>query len=135
LNKYERFWNFFSDHQENFFHQLEEHVDDYILLIQEQLEMVNEHLAFEISELLDSNKREFIISADGMQCAFEDVLLLGEYQRDYQHWIITLFRQPEHTSKHSIELDDLVLSYDDIFYLNLQESSFFKDIDNIVSGG
>lgn len=116
MNKYEEFWNWFNQYQEDIHNNVEEKMEHYVPLIQEKLSIVNENLAFEISEVLYDNTREFIISADGIYSAFSDVLELSKSCFELSNWKIVPYRQPEEVVWHSVELDQLTLTYDDIFF-------------------
>jgi hypothetical protein len=116
MNKYELFWEWFLLHEEEYFLNIENNMEDLVPQLQEKLWKINDNLAFEISELLENNTREFIISADGIYSAFKDVEQLYDYRLDLSKWRIVPFRPREEVITHSIELDGLTVSYDDIFF-------------------
>ncbi len=116
MNKYQKFWEWFTEFEEDIYFNVEQKVEEYVPLIQEKLFDINENLAFEISEVLEDKTRQFIISADGIYSAFDDVLKLSNCDLDLSKWKIIPFRQSEEVTWHSVELDGLTLSYDEIYF-------------------
>lgn len=116
MDKYNEFWKWFVSIEEVLYKNIEVKADYYVPLIQEKLELIHEDLAFEISEILENQKREFILSADGIYQAFDAVIDLYETRPQMNRFDIVKFRQKEGVLQHSIELDGLTLSYDDIFF-------------------
>lgn len=137
MNKYEKFWKWFSENEETYYYKIEEDMDYLVPLLQEKLVDINENLAFEISEVLDDSTREFIISADGIYSAFNDVLELYSFRLDLLKWKIVSFRAREEVISHSVELDGLKLSYEDVSYVYEMENSkinveiYINNYDNI----
>lgn len=114
--------------EEPLYKNVETKMEYYVPLIQENLASINEDLAFEISEVLESGKREFIISADGIYTAFDSVIDLYETRPTMNRFDVVKFRQKEGVLKHSIELDGLQLSYDDIFFTFERGDEFELDV-------
>lgn len=137
MNKYQAFWTWFKENEKEYFLNIEKDMGNLVPLLQEKLWEINEDLAFEISEVLDDNSREFIISADGIYSAFDDVLQLYSYRLDLSKWKIVPFRAREEVTSHSVELDGLTLSYEDIsFAYKIEENKisitvYIKNYDNV----
>ncbi|MBP1081517.1 MULTISPECIES: hypothetical protein [Bacillus] len=72
------FWNWFEKNSEDYFQLKESRYESLFNKLHSQLSKINPDLVFEFSAELDSGKREFIISADGIVAAFPDVIRLVE---------------------------------------------------------
>ena len=80
------------------------------------------------------DKRNFVISADGIYTLFDVVLDLVNGAPPYQRWNIIAFRPRLHQRNQVIELDGISLDYDDI-YFRFQESSYNKlNLDVYIRG-
>lgn len=137
MNKYEKFWKWFRENEETYYYKIEEDMEYLVPLLQEKLVEINENMTFEISEVLGDSTRDFIISADGIFSAFNDVLELYSFRLDLSKWTICSFRAREEVISHSVELDGLKLSYEDISYeYDLENSKiniqvYIKGYDNL----
>jgi len=61
-------------------------------------------------------QREFVISANGIKSAFSDVIELVKYSPDLDRWQIIPFRQRKDVSDLEIQLDDMILTPNDISF-------------------
>ncbi len=120
MDKYKKFWEWFFTIENDVYKHIEQKAETYVPLIDERLKQIHADLVFEISEQLD-NYRQFIISADGMARAFDDVFKLKEAFPGHSNWEVIALRQREHTLQHHVELDGLTLGYEDIFFSEKQE--------------
>ena len=82
-----------------------------------QISKINEDLSFEFSAELVEGKREFIISADGILSAFQDVINLVEQAPPLDGFKIIAFRQKgDIQDLPSIEFEDITLAPDHVFF-------------------
>ncbi len=109
----DRFWAWFVEHEDAIFNfELDqERIFD---SIQANLQRVHNSLVFEISRVVDG-KREFVISADGIQEAFPFVESTGSKAPNLERWKIVKFR-PRLGTGFIIEMGDLKLGSDDISF-------------------
>lgn len=119
-NKVEAFWQWFSDNEENYFELMEEQREELFDLLHRKLKKVNKHLAFEFSSEPESGKREFIISADGMVEAFEEVFDLHEMAPELERFTVIPFRQAS-DEEFTINWGDMELTRDDVYYTALKD--------------
>ncbi|ANU15155.1 hypothetical protein BBI08_15445 [Planococcus halocryophilus] len=82
--------------------------------LEKKLQKVNKHLAFEMGDIRKDGKREFIISADGMVEAFDDVIELVKHAPTLSAFDITAFRQQQ-AEEVTVEYGDIELGWDDLF--------------------
>lgn len=123
-NKVAAFWDWFTDNEEAYFELDDSGRDKLFNQLEKKLHKVNRHLAFEFGESLVAGKREFIISADGVVEAFDDVIDLVDNAPSLSNFDIIGFRQP-HDEEFSIVYGDIELAWDDIF------CTFEKDSDEV----
>jgi len=90
-NKYKEFWLWFKNKSNEIFN-FENNEDNILDKLHYELHKINENLTFEFSPI-NNNKREFIISADGIREAFNDVEKLFETKPLLDKWEIIKFRQ------------------------------------------
>ncbi|MCF7925565.1 MAG: hypothetical protein K9L26_03430 [Candidatus Izimaplasma sp.] len=129
MNKYKQFWEWFLTHEIKFYNDIETKAEIYVPLIDKRLKTIQQDLVFEISELLSDQKREFIISADGMARAFDDVFKLKNAFPGHPRWYITALRQREKNNQHHVEIDSLTLGYEDIFFIeHLSDKGIILDV-------
>lgn len=114
-DKVAAFWEWFADNKETYF-ELDDSAGRSKIFsqLEKKLHRVNRHLAFELSELLVDGKREFIISADGMVEAFDDVIDLVDGAPDLPLFTIIAFRQQQEEEV-SIAYGEIELAWEDIF--------------------
>ncbi|MDJ0331855.1 hypothetical protein [Planococcus sp. S3-L1] len=113
-NKVAAFWEWFADNKEVYSRLDESSRSKLLNQLEKKLHKVNKHLAFELSELLINDKRQFIISADGMVEAFDDVIDLVGQAPEFESFTIIAFRQRQ-DEEVSIEYGDIKLAWEDIF--------------------
>ncbi|MGH2318721.1 hypothetical protein ACRC6Q_13185 [Planococcus sp. SE5232] len=121
-NKVAAFWEWFADNKEAFFELGDSGRGKLFSQLEKKLQKVNRHLAFELSEILVDGKREFVISADGMVEAFDDVIDLVGQAPELDSFDIIAFRQKQ-DEEVSIEYGDIELAWDDIFCTFEKESN------------
>lgn len=113
-NKVAAFWEWFADNKEVYMELEDSSRGKLFNQLEKKLHKVNRHLAFEFSEDLDAGKREFVISADGVVEAFDDVIELVDNAPALDGFRIIGFRQP-HDEEFSVVYGDVELTWDDIF--------------------
>jgi hypothetical protein len=116
--KYNSFWKWFKSNSQLIFN-FEKAQEEVFDLLGNELNKVDENLTFEFGPITD-NKREFIISADGIRESFDSVEKLYESHPELPEWIIIKFR-PRRGINYAIKIDDITISPEDIYY------SLFKD--------
>src|SRR5437867_1052929 len=87
-----RFWNWFQAHDSALF-AVKTGSEPICGELSEELHRVHPALTFEFGPV-DSGRREFVLSADGIRDAFPAVLALGRTAPALAHWTITQFRPP-----------------------------------------
>ncbi|ANU12062.1 hypothetical protein BBH88_18260 [Planococcus antarcticus DSM 14505] len=114
-NRVAAFWGWFIDNKEAYFELNEFGRDKLFSQLEKKLHKVNRHLAFEFGESLVAGKREFIVSADGVVEAFEDVIELVGNAPVLNNFDLIGFRQP-HNEEFSVAYGDIELTWGDIFF-------------------
>jgi len=128
------FWDWFSLVEEDIYNNIEKHPDEFAYDIKEHLKEIHPHIEFEISFEIVDEKRNFVISADGIFNLFDVVLNLVNSAPYYKRWNIVAFRPRLHQKNQVIELDGVSLDYDDIYFL-YQESDYNKlNLDVYIRG-
>ena len=109
----ERFWQWFVAHSDKLLHfELDqETIFDELI---DQLRLVHTDLTFEFGPL-ENEKREFIISADGIQEGFPAVQSLASSAPLLNHWTIIPFRPPR-SLDFTLQIGDYYLSPKDIWF-------------------
>lgn len=122
------FWNWFEKNSEDYFQLKESRYESLFNNLHSQLSKINPDLVFEFSAELDSGKREFIISADGIVSAFPDVIRLVEAAPELKNFNIIAFRQ--RGNEDEIQFNDVELNIDDMFftYKNDQQNNLVNVI-------
>jgi hypothetical protein len=110
------FWDWFSIVERDIYENIESTPDVFALDIKNHLNEVNGNLEFEISFDMTDNKRNFVISADGIYELFDLVLELVNGAPEYERWNIVAFRPRLKQRNQVIELEGVTLDYDDIFF-------------------
>jgi hypothetical protein len=90
-NKYKEFWLWFKNKSDDIFN-FESNTDKILDKLHHELHKINENLTFEFGPIIN-NKRIFIISADGIKEAFNDVETLFVNKPLLDKWEIIKFRQ------------------------------------------
>ncbi len=128
---YNLFWKWFLEHEDKFFHYEQYHTD----LLEETLEKLKDihpNLVFEIGPEIDG-KRELIISSNGLKEGFASVIELTKEAPELDRWIVVPFRQRKANLDIQIELEDIVLSPEDIFF-TYDDSDKKVNIDLYIAG-
>lgn len=111
---YNSFWKWFLEREDKFYHYEQHHSD----LLEEALSLlknINPDLVFEIGPEYDG-RREIIISANGLKEGFTSVIELAHSAPDLDRWIVTPFRQRKKDLDIEIQIEDITLSPEDIFF-------------------
>ncbi|MDR3110411.1 MAG: hypothetical protein LBU65_12135 [Planctomycetaceae bacterium] len=119
-NKYAEFWKWFENNSEmvfNFENDMEKTFD----LLGNELKKIDENLTFEFGPI-ENNKREFIVSADGIKDSFGEVEKLYNQKPELEKWTIIKFR-PRRNGSYSIKIDNISLSPDDVYFKLFQDDS------------
>lgn len=114
-NKYEVFWNWFTENEETYFQLDEDNLEKNMNQLYSRLQKMNKDFAYEFSHELIDGKREFILSADGMVESFDDVMELYESAPELEKFELIAFRQPS-DSEVKIDFGDITLTRDDVYF-------------------
>ena len=109
------FWEWFSKHNATYYTDLETDRDNLFAQLSKQLKKIDDTLTFEFSPVLETGKREFIISADGIKKTFPAVQKLVEAAPAIDKWDIIAFRQP-HKELTVITLGDFTFDFKDAYF-------------------
>ncbi len=113
-SKEKRFWKWFLEHEDEFFH-FEHNQEKLFNPTLVKLQDIQPDLVFEIGPELDG-KREFIISANGLKEGFSSVIEVIKASPETDRWIIIPFRQRKKNLDIEIQLGDLTLGVEDLFF-------------------
>ncbi len=113
------FWIWFQENEKKIFY-FETNQDQVFDEIRTNLHKVNPNLTFEISRVLPSGKREFVISADGIKSAFPAVEFLYKQAPILERWAWVKFRPRMSIKDVGIEMDGKKISTKDVNYLLLK---------------
>lgn len=114
-NKFESFWEWFQENEETYFEFARATREKEMNRLFKRLQKVNKHLAYEFSDELIDGKREFIISAEGITDAFDDVLELFGAAPELERFEIIPFRQPS-SEGIAISYGNVDVTWDDVFF-------------------
>lgn len=114
--KYDEFWEWFVENEDFIFDNIEENGTEIATMIQSELVKVHKDLQFEIPFVIVNEKRDMIISADGVQRVFEEVVELHDAAPEFRLWNIIPFRPRTYQEDQTIEMEGITLSYDDIYF-------------------
>ena len=89
--------------------------------LEKKLHKVNKELVFKFSAELVNGKREFIISADGLEEAFPSVIELVDRAPELKGFNIIAFRQPSQ-EEYSVSIDDISLTSEQVYFDYLYNS-------------
>ncbi len=131
--KYDDFWAWFKENEKNIWLNIEKDSDEIVREIDRQIKMINDDIAFEIYFEINDGKRDFVISADGIKDIFPEVLKLKDKAPKFHRWNIIAFRPRTNQKDQCIEIDNLCLDYDKIFFKHNFNSIPF-DIDVYIKG-
>lgn len=113
-NPEQTFWHWFSQNSDRLFY-FELHQEELLPEALEKIQNVHHDLVFEIGPEIDG-KRDFIISANGLKEAFPAVIELSKAAPIYDSWNIVPFRQRKEDADLEIEIEDIILSPEDILF-------------------
>ena len=109
---YKNFWKWFQQEEDKlFFYEANE--KELLPQTLAELQKINKELVFEIGPDTEG-QREFFISANGMKNAFSEVIELVKFAPDLDRWQIVPFRQRKDVSDLEIQLEDIILTPNDI---------------------
>lgn len=109
---YEEFWNWFCDHTDDF-SQIRTGKEPVCKELHANLDKVKRGLTFAFGHL-ESDLKEFVVSADGIVSLFEDVQGLVDAAPAISGWKITAFRPP--TQELSVQIGDISVNPEDIWF-------------------
>ncbi|HAH87591.1 MAG: hypothetical protein WCT06_00905 [Armatimonadota bacterium] len=127
----QKFWEWFAKNSTRLY-TAEGHTDDVCRELEEEMHKVHKDLAYSFGPIKDE-RREFIVSADGMLSVFPAVQRLANAAPDLPSWHITAFRPA--TGPSIIRVGSCSLRPSDIFFLaeaqdkKLNLTLFIKDLD------
>lgn len=112
------FWNWFLKNEHLFYFGMDNEKERETLFkkVSSRLKDFNETIVYEFSPIRKDNTKEFCISADGMKAAFNDVKGIIKFAPKHDHWEFTAFRQRIVSESLEINMGDIKISYDDIFF-------------------
>lgn len=128
-NKYKEFWKWFVKNEKYIYDTVAQKPNEIVQFIQNEIHKINPNLAFEIGTDLEDGLRDFIVSADGLYQLFPTVLKLEEFcPKQIKGWKILFFRPRRYRGNQSIGIEEINLSYDDIFFTYVEHHNHI-DID------
>lgn len=116
MERFTDFWNWFLEQEERLYYLLEEDPETVVTDITKQLKEIDPDLAFEIPYPIHHNKRNFIVSADGIFELFQTVIDMVECAPICRYFDVIAFRQPGDLIDGSITLEGIELHYDQIYF-------------------
>ncbi|PSL41654.1 hypothetical protein B0H99_102338 [Planomicrobium soli] len=109
------FWEWFEANGQSYYELTDDKTEKLLTQLDKKIRKVNDDLAWEFSSELVDGKREFIVSADGIVEAFDDVVHLVKAAPELPGFEIIPFRQARNDD-FSAECNGVKLTMDDIFY-------------------
>ncbi|WP_050180565.1 hypothetical protein [Domibacillus robiginosus] len=109
------FWQWFEESQQAYHDLSEEQLENSFEQLETKLHKVNKELVFEFSAELVSGKREFIISADGLEEVFPSVIELVDRAPKLQNFDIIAFRQPSQ-EECEVSIDGITLTSEQVYF-------------------
>lgn len=111
------FWNWFQENQQAYFDlQLgdpkQEELFNALLL---ELRKLDDQLSFEFSMPLEDGRREFVLTAQGMQKSFPAVFQLHENAPEMPNWIIVPLK-PRLKQELMLNVGEVEFGFDDMFF-------------------
>lgn len=134
-SKYEFFWDWFIENEEMIFDNVEENGTEIAIIIQKELTKVHQELHFEIPFLIENDKRDFIISADGIERVFDEVVALKDSAPELKLFDVIAFRPRTYQKDQVVEMDGIFVSYEDVYFqydltdLPIDINVYIKDYD------
>jgi hypothetical protein len=114
VSKEKEFWKWFLEREDKFYH-FEHNQEELFNPALTLLQNIQRDLVFEIGPEIDG-KREFIISANGLKEGFSSVIEVAKASPEMDRWIVVPFRQRKKNLDIEIQLGDLTLGVEDIFF-------------------
>jgi hypothetical protein len=111
-SKYNEFWKWFEAHEHEIFH-FERKQEKVFNKLASRLLRVHPDLVFEFSSVTEG-RREFTVSAAGIQSAFSEVTALVQAAPSMPRWQIIAFRQRQDVPE--IRCGDKALNRDAVFF-------------------
>ena len=115
-DKYKEFWTWFQNHCEYIWENIEMNGAEIGKMIDQEIKKIDDDIAFEIYFEINNGKRDFIISADGLERIFPEVIKLCEAAPKMKLWNVIAFRPRTNQNDQCIEIDQLCLDYTKIFF-------------------
>jgi hypothetical protein len=126
-----QFWKWFLELEDKFFH-FEHNQEELFDPALSKLQDIQPDLVFEIGPEIDG-KREFIISANGLKEGFSSVIEVAKAAPEMDRWIVVPFRQRKKNLDIEIQLGELTLGVEDIFF-TYEPSGNKVNIDLYIAG-
>ena len=115
----QKFWKWFNKNQIILF-DFEINQEEIFDELNYQLKLVNEDLTFEFGPKING-KREFVISADGIETAFPSVISLYESAPKLEKWDIIKFR-PRRFPLNEIHYNNIEIKVDDVRFILIKDN-------------
>lgn len=109
------FWQWFEGSEQAYHNLPEDQLENLFDQLERKLHKVNKELVFEFSAELVSGKREFIISADGLEEAFPSVIELVDRAPELKGFDIIAFKQPSQ-EECGISIDGITLTSEQVYF-------------------
>lgn len=126
-----QFWKWFLEYEDKFYH-FEHNQQELFNPALAKLQDIQPDLVFEIGPEIDG-KREFIISANGLKEGFSSVIEVTKAAPEMDRWIVVPFRQRKRNLDIEIQLGDLTLGVEDLFF-TYEPSGNKVNIDLYIAG-
>lgn len=126
-DKIEEFWEWFLKNEEGYYNFEESQYESLFKRMEKKLRSIDENLAYEFGVSLKNGKREFIISAGGIESSFGTVLTMVEKAPLMDRWEIIPFRQRSNDEV-NIKMNDIEIGTDD-FYFTYSKTESEEKID------
>jgi len=114
ISKENLFWNWFEQNQNKLFN-FEQNQDKIFNELTLQLHKIDPNLTFEFGPI-NNNKRDFVISADGIRNTFPFVESLFKTKPVLSQWNIIKFR-PRRDVFNQIKYNNLTVKPEDVYYI------------------
>lgn len=113
------FWEWFQKNEHTYLYL--EHNPDVLDELEQQLQKVNTNLSFAIGPHTYGEKRQLIITADGIRSNFPAVAQLTQAAPLFANWNVVAFRQPHHGFT-CINYGNIHLKLDDVYFRYAEDS-------------
>lgn len=113
---YTTFWKWFVKNESYINHNFEANKESILDNLGNKLKEIDGNLTFEISHYHPEKNRELIISADGIADSFDNVIKLCKVAPSFSNWTIIPFRPRMNSDAIQINMGDISLGYDDIYF-------------------